>query len=111
MATEKGKAKKENDGDAEERAKQQAKENFESIKEASARLKDIKDIRDELNMLKAVLMQQQSVRNELYGITAEAGELSGAAYAINNIIEMDNHAGRVQEAVRINSPARYVPLH
>ncbi|KAG4433881.1 hypothetical protein IFR05_010640 [Cadophora sp. M221] len=94
-----GKAKKGNDVDAEEKAKQQVKQNFESIKEASARLKDIKDIRDELNMLKAVLAQQKSVWNELCGITVDTGELKGPAYAINNIVEMDNHAGRVQDAV------------
>ncbi|KAE8449130.1 hypothetical protein EG329_008514 [Mollisiaceae sp. DMI_Dod_QoI] len=94
-----GPAKPQADADLEVQAEEQVKENFHSIKDASALLKEIKDIRDELNMLKAVLTQQKSVWNELHDPQTEKDNLRGPAYAINNIVEMDKQAERVQDAV------------
>ena len=76
----------------EEKAKKQARQSFEQIHEASARPKNVKDIRDELNMLKAVPKQQNTVQNELHDITTETAKLSGPAYTINDIVGMDSLA-------------------
>ncbi|KAG4419172.1 hypothetical protein IFR04_007673 [Cadophora malorum] len=67
-------AKTTRDGDVEEKAKKQARQSFEQIHEASARPKNVKDIRDELNMLKAVPKQQNTVQNELHDITTETAK-------------------------------------
>ncbi|KAI0459738.1 hypothetical protein F5B21DRAFT_254741 [Xylaria acuta] len=85
--------------DLEAQARQQVKSNFVSIRRASELLKQIKDIRDEINMLKSVLTQQKSVWNELHDRQAGEHNLRGPAYAINNIDEMDAQAARVQDAV------------
>ncbi|KAI0095733.1 hypothetical protein GGR51DRAFT_544735 [Nemania sp. FL0031] len=85
--------------DLEVHTRKQVKRNFESIEKASELLKQIKDIRDELNMLKSVLTQQKSVWNELNDLQFGNDNLSGPAYAINSIDEMDSQAARVQTAV------------
>ncbi|KAI0196319.1 hypothetical protein EV127DRAFT_128538 [Xylaria flabelliformis] len=85
--------------DLEVQARQQVKSNFASIQKASELLKQIKDIRDELNMLKSVLIQQKSVWNELHDLQSGEHNLRGPAYAINSIDEMDAQAARVQSAV------------
>ncbi|KAI8624006.1 hypothetical protein F5Y19DRAFT_342820 [Xylariaceae sp. FL1651] len=85
--------------DLDVQAKQQVKSNIKSIQKASELLNQIKDIRDELNMLKSVLTQQKSVWNELHDRRAGKHNLRGPAYAINNIDEMDTQATRVQDAV------------
>lgn len=85
--------------DLEAQARQQVESNFQSIQKASELLKQIKDIRDELNMLKSVLIQQKSVWNELHDLQSGEHNLRGPAYAINNIDEMDAQAARVQSAV------------
>ncbi|KAI1752545.1 hypothetical protein F4782DRAFT_122758 [Xylaria castorea] len=82
-------------------AKQQVKSNFASIQKASELLKQIKDIRDELNMLKSVLTQQKSVWNELHDRQAGEHNLRGPAYAINDIDEMDAQAARVQDVLSV----------
>jgi hypothetical protein len=76
-------------------------ENFGSIKDASILLQEIKDTRDELNILKAVLMHQNKVWNEIHETESETAELKGPAYMINEIEEMDKQAQRVQNAVGI----------
>ncbi|KAJ8133086.1 hypothetical protein O1611_g544 [Lasiodiplodia mahajangana] len=85
--------------DLEFQARQQVKNNFLSIQKASELLKQIKDIRDELNMLKSILTQQKGVWNELRDTQSEEHNLRGPAYAINSVDEMDAQAARVQSAV------------
>lgn len=85
--------------DPEDQAKEQVKSNFTAIREASELLGQIKDIRDELNMLGSVLTQQKSVWNELHGHQAAEHNMRGPAYALNSIDEMDRQAERVQGAV------------
>ena len=79
----------------------QAKENFMSIQKAANHLKEIKDIRDELNILKAILTHQKKVWDELHDVPSEGDGLKGPAYNINEIEEMDMQANRVQNAVGI----------
>lgn len=92
-------AKSQADPDLEVQAEEQVENIFLPIKKAAELLKEIKDIRDELNMLNAVLTQQKSVWNELHDPQADKNNLRGPAYAINNIEEMDKQAERVQDAV------------
>lgn len=88
--------------------------NFRSIGRAADLLKEVKDIRDELNILKMALTHQKKVWNELHDIKLGENGLTGPAYIIHEIEEMDKMAARIQSAVsvwylnsctnRLNSP-------
>ncbi|KXH60791.1 hypothetical protein CNYM01_04327 [Colletotrichum nymphaeae SA-01] len=59
---------------------------------------DVKDVRDELNILKSVAQHQEVVERGFINSKAEGAELS-AAYMAKNIAEMDIVAERIQSAV------------
>lgn len=73
---------------------------FKSIGKAATQLIQIKDIRDELNMLKAIVNQQKKVWDELLSKAPKnAFSRNAAEYTIANIEEMDYVASRIQDAV------------
>jgi hypothetical protein len=63
---------------------------------------EIKDIRDELNILKTVAHYQSIVQNELYG-RGSAGQSLSASYIVNDLKGMDELAERIQAAVSYSS--------
>ena len=70
-----------------------------SIGKAANVLKTVKDIRDELNMLRAILSHQLTVWKDLHGISSTNGNVRGPTYYLGCINEMDSQAERVQSAV------------
>ncbi len=60
-------------------------------------LSQIKDIRDELNILKVVATHQRKVQDGLSTETSQDSQ--SAAYIINDIEEMDRIATRIHEGV------------
>ncbi|SPJ74158.1 uncharacterized protein FTOL_03888 [Fusarium torulosum] len=69
-----------------------------SIKLAEDLFADIKDVRDELNILKSVARFQKKVQLDLAGKSVKDTNLS-ADYVENDIKEMDNVADRIQSAL------------
>ncbi|KAK1496695.1 hypothetical protein CCUS01_13274 [Colletotrichum cuscutae] len=61
---------------------------------------DIKDVRDELNILKSVAQYQEIVQTRLAANPVKDGELS-AAYVVKNIKELDIVADRIQSAINM----------
>lgn len=71
---------------------------FTSLGKAADQLLKVKDIRDELNMLKSVVKQQKKAWDELISGNPENIH-SPADYTIEHIEEMEKAAFRIQEAV------------
>ncbi|KAK1716731.1 uncharacterized protein BDZ83DRAFT_734000 [Colletotrichum acutatum] len=69
-----------------------------TIQKAYTLSSDIKDVRDELNILKSVAQYQEIVQKGMKDSPVNDGELS-AAYVVNNIKEMDIVADRIQSAI------------
>lgn len=92
---------------------------YHSISKATRLLEEVKDIRDELNILGFLLEQQNDVWEMLVdgsylkrlskvstsNITGSRGidRWGGTAYMIDEINEMDKVAERIQDSVRISS--------
>ncbi|CZR70264.1 uncharacterized protein PAC_20165 [Phialocephala subalpina] len=88
-------------------------QDYEAIREATDLLHEVKDIRDELNILNYLLTQQQTVWeklldlsvNEYGGITwndlsrKETKRWKGPGLALKDIIEMDKVAQSIQDSV------------
>lgn len=95
---------------------------YQSISDATALLVEVKDARDELNILKQLLAQQETVWNKLLNTSdqekglaqdkksasrgdekpasqRETDGLKGPGLAINDVEEMDKAAGRIQDSV------------
>ncbi|KAM0817358.1 hypothetical protein AB5N19_03163 [Seiridium cardinale] len=81
------------------KARKQKKENWESISEAADLLDEVKDILDELTILKALVTQQHSVWEELVGKPSESDNARGPNYTLRDIKEMINMADRIQDSV------------
>jgi hypothetical protein len=73
--------------------------NFESINGASKLLEEIKDIGDELNILRTVLKQQKQVWDDLSSYDPQGIGFKGPDYIISSLEEMDVMSGRIQDAV------------
>ncbi|KAJ5760452.1 hypothetical protein N7520_007608 [Penicillium odoratum] len=84
------------------------KKDWNAIYDAALLLKEVKDIRDELNMIKMVLTQQKLVWEELLG---QGGQMSQAmknslgternlADILKEVVEMDSIAETIQTSVR-----------
>lgn len=71
-------------------------EDWESISRAASLLEEVKDIRDELNILRTLLAQQSSVWKELLGPNSED---SGPADTTKDITEMSEQSTAIQSAV------------
>ncbi|KAK1703613.1 hypothetical protein BDP67DRAFT_535203 [Colletotrichum lupini] len=69
-----------------------------AINKAEKLYSDIKDVRDELNILKSVAQYQQSVQRKLTPSQVKNADLT-AAQVVSNIIELDVVADRIQLAV------------
>ncbi|KAJ0312211.1 hypothetical protein COL516b_001283 [Colletotrichum fioriniae] len=68
-----------------------------TIKQAEELYGDIKDVRDELNILKSVAQYQETVQMRLRNCQKKTTDLS-AAYIVNNVKELDVVADRIQSA-------------
>ncbi|KAK1488528.1 hypothetical protein CABS01_02158 [Colletotrichum abscissum] len=68
-----------------------------AINKAEKLYSDIKDVRDELNILKSVAQYQQSVQRKLTPSQVKNADLT-AAQVVSNIIELDVVADRIQLA-------------
>lgn len=71
-----------------------------TIKQAEELYGDIKDVRDELNILKSVAQYQETVQMRLRNCQKKTTDLS-AAYIVNNVKELDVVADRIQSAVSL----------
>jgi len=94
-------------------------EDYESISKATKLLVEVKDIRDELNILSYLLNQQKVVWRQLLGLglnddgtvnmngisPKEIERWKGPGLAMKEVEEMDKIAQRIQDSVRASSPA------
>ncbi|THV52679.1 hypothetical protein BGAL_0072g00150 [Botrytis galanthina] len=76
----------------------QETQNWSSISEAANLLDEIKDILDELMILKTLLTQQQHVWKELVGPEPERDSARGPTYTLHEIEEMIKMAERLQKS-------------
>ncbi|KAH7153350.1 hypothetical protein EDB81DRAFT_946222 [Dactylonectria macrodidyma] len=75
-----------------------------ATKDASQLLSDIKDVRDELNILKTIAASQRKVQSSMAGKGVNAtsdnlDENSTAKYVLDDIQELEKAAGRIQDAL------------
>lgn len=69
-----------------------------ALGEGASQLHRIKDVRDELNILKTIAKYQLIVRSKMAGETRRREDLI-AAYVLGDIIELDNNANQLHDAV------------
>jgi len=74
----------------------------ESILKAKRLFSDIKDVRDELNILRAAARFQKGVQRSLYGGTVKDADLS-ADFVESGIQEIEAVAARIQSAVSVTT--------
>ncbi|OJJ50553.1 hypothetical protein ASPZODRAFT_206942 [Penicilliopsis zonata CBS 506.65] len=79
---------------------QEETQNWQSISKAATVLNEVKDVLDELNILRAALMQQQSVWNELFKGGAELKSERAPTYTIQQIDEMTKITEAIQLSVK-----------
>ncbi|KAI1071858.1 hypothetical protein LB507_005427 [Fusarium sp. FIESC RH6] len=68
-----------------------------ALGEGASQLHRIKDVRDELNILKTIAKYQLIVRSKMAGETRRREDLI-AAYVLGDIIELDNNANQLHDA-------------
>ncbi|RBR13502.1 uncharacterized protein FIESC28_08130 [Fusarium coffeatum] len=68
-----------------------------ALGEGASQLHRIKDVRDELNILKTIARYQLIVRSKMAGETRRREDLL-AAYVLGDIIELDNNANQLHDA-------------
>ncbi|KAJ4127730.1 hypothetical protein NW768_008002 [Fusarium equiseti] len=68
-----------------------------ALGEGATQLHRIKDVRDELNILKTIAKYQLTVRSKMAGETRRREDLI-AAYMLGDIIELDNNAKQMHDA-------------
>ncbi|KAM0238882.1 hypothetical protein ACHAP5_008571 [Fusarium lateritium] len=68
-----------------------------ALGEGATQLHRIKDVRDELNILKTIAKYQLAVRSKMAGETREKEDLM-ASYVLGDIIELENNAKQMQDA-------------
>lgn len=76
----------------------------DTIIEAEKMYCDIKDIRDELNILKSAAQHQKTVEEGLTGGSLDVD--LAAAYVVKDLKEMDDSAERIQSAASLSSTPR-----
>ena len=69
-----------------------------ALGEGASQLHRIKDVRDELNILKTIAKYQLSVRSKMAGETRKKDDLM-ASYVLGDIVELDNNAKQMHDAV------------
>lgn len=74
-----------------------------SIAGATRLYSEIKDVRDELNILKSIANYQRIVQNQLFDKRWVTLDLA-ASYMVSDLEELDKLAGRIETAVRQLSP-------
>lgn len=79
-------------------------EDWDSIKKAAELLKEVKDIRDELNILKTLLTQQKTVWYKLIGHAPGTEDSKGPADILEEIKEMDKTSEGIHAAVNLLCP-------
>lgn len=72
---------------------------YASISVAAHLLEEVKDIRDELNILKSLLRHQKTVWDDLFKVSAKNDRRRSPDYAMEEIEEMDRSAKRIQDSV------------
>jgi hypothetical protein len=89
---------------------------YQSIHDATQLLNEVKDIRDELNILNYLLTQQKGVWEKLLGLLInedgsvmwneallrETEKWKGPGYALKDVMEMEKIAHRIQESVHLS---------
>jgi Mg2+ and Co2+ transporter CorA len=68
-----------------------------ALGEGASQLHRIKDVRDELNILKTIAKYQLAVRSKMTGETRRREDLI-AAYVLGDIVELDNNAKQMHDA-------------
>lgn len=72
---------------------------YASISVAAHLLEEVKDIRDELNILKSLLRHQKTVWDDLFKKSGKKDQRKSPDNAIDEIEEMDKSAKRIQDSV------------
>lgn len=73
-----------------------------SISKSESLLSEIKDVRDELNILSSIVNYQNTVQRQVYDESSSESGLS-SRYISNDIANMEKLATRIQSAVSISS--------
>lgn len=71
--------------------------------EAEELFSEIKDVRDELGIIKAIINYQDIIQQGLFGGDLTNSGLT-ASYILNDITDMESRASRVQSAASYASP-------
>lgn len=90
--------------DKSEREHKYADRNWASISGAADLLDEVKDILDELTILKTLVTRQLDVWKDLVGDDPGSKNARGPAYTLRSVQEMIEMADRVQKSVIIGSP-------
>ncbi|KAK1711763.1 hypothetical protein BDP67DRAFT_566638 [Colletotrichum lupini] len=87
------------DNELERKRQARIKNNLVAIRKAEDLSSRIKDIRDELNILKAVAQYQRDVQREMQKLPGSQEAGLSASHVVNDIKEMDKVADRIQTSV------------
>jgi hypothetical protein len=104
-----------------EKQKREQEKDYESISSATKLLLEVKDIRDELNILSYLLNQQKGVWGQLLGLSVnedgttnmngvsqkEVERWKGPGFALKDVEEMDKIAQRIQDSVSVFYTTQY----
>ncbi|KXH30275.1 hypothetical protein CSIM01_12630 [Colletotrichum simmondsii] len=105
--------RKDTDNELERKRQARIKNNLVAIRKAEDLSSRIKDIRDELNILKAVAQYQRDVQREMQKLPGSQEAGLSAPHVVNDIKEMDKVADRIQtsgENLVSVSIAFFIPL-
>lgn len=91
--------RKDTDSKLERKRQARIKKNLIAIRKAEDLSSRIKDIRDELNILKAVAQYQRDVQREMQKLRGSQEAGLSASHVVNDIKEMDKVADRIQTSV------------
>ncbi|KAF4785494.1 hypothetical protein HER10_EVM0006852 [Colletotrichum scovillei] len=91
--------RKDTDNELERKRQARIKNNLVAIRKAEDLSSRIKDIRDELNILKAVAQYQRDVQREMQKLPGSQEAGLSASHVVNDIKEMDKVADRIQTSV------------
>lgn len=87
-----------------EKNKEGETKDWESISGAADVLDEVKDVREELTILRAVLAQQQHVWQDLVGHDSQREDARGPTYTLHEVEEMINITDSIQKSVSLNAP-------
>lgn len=87
-----------------EKNKEGETKDWESISGAADVLDEVKDVREELTILRAILAQQQHVWQDLVGHDSQREDARGPTYTLHEVEEMINITDSIQKSASLDAP-------